>query len=418
MNPVGIVGGAERVLLEAFGPIQSLEPDAVLGLIAGSDGPLVARAARAGVQADVVPMPTSIARLGDSGLARGAPSESVNALIASLRALPNVVSYARALALAIRAFRPDIIHSNGIKTHLVTAFVTPRHTPIVWHIHDFLSDRRLVSRALRPVAPLATLAIANSNAVAEDARHVLGNLPVKLIYNGIDVDFYSPVAIDGAFLDALAVRPAAPDGTVRVGLVATYARWKGHKLFLEAAARVLRNFPGRVRFYIIGGPVYQTAGSQFTQAELRETARALGICEHIAFVPFLEDARDAFRALDIVVHASTRREPFGMSIVEAMATGRAVIVARDGGATELFTHGVDALGFSPGDSESLSHAILGLLGAPDDRARLGEAARRTAVERFSSNRLGAELVFAYRQLIAQKAPGNNHRRTQTRPKSR
>ena len=53
------------------------------------------------------------------------------------------------------------------------------------------------------------------------------------------------------------------------------------------------------------------------------------------------------RALDIVVHASTEPEPFGLTIAEGMASGRAVIVSAAGGAAEIVQDGVDALTCAP-----------------------------------------------------------------------
>ena len=58
-----------------------------------------------------------------------------------------------------------------------------------------------------------------------------------------------------------------PPGTVRVGLVATYGRWKGHATFLDAM-RPRRSDVRRCRAYVIGGALYDTAGSQYTRAEL------------------------------------------------------------------------------------------------------------------------------------------------------
>jgi len=58
----------------------------------------------------------------------------------------------------------------------------------------------------------------------------------------------------------------------------------------------------------------------------------------VGFVPFQDNPADVYRALDIVVHASTKPEPFGRTIVEAMACGKPVIAAQTGGAAELFTH--------------------------------------------------------------------------------
>src|SRR4051812_6736193 len=62
------------------------------------------------------------------------------------------------------------------------------------------------------------------------------------------------------------------------------------------------------------------------------------------FVPFQARVEAVYRALDVVVHASTRPEPFGLTIAEAMACGRPLVAARAGGAAELFEDEVEALG--------------------------------------------------------------------------
>ena len=76
-------------------------------------------------------------------------------------------------------------------------------------------------------------------------------------------------------LDALAGLPPAGDGVTRVGLVATFARWKGHATFLDALAQLPESLP--VRGYVVGGPVYETAGSQVSLDELRALARRSGL---------------------------------------------------------------------------------------------------------------------------------------------
>jgi len=58
--------------------------------------------------------------------------------------------------------------------------------------------------------------------------------------------------------------------------------------------------------YIVGGPIYLTLGSQFSVAELRGRAAALKIAERVGFIGFQSRPADVYRALDIVVHASTR----------------------------------------------------------------------------------------------------------------
>jgi glycosyltransferase involved in cell wall biosynthesis len=183
--------------------------------------------------------------------------------------------------------------------------------------------------------------------------------------------------------------------------VATYARWKGQEVFLEAAAQVLQAAAGRsVRFYIVGGPIYQTAGSQYTEAELRTKAAELGIAAHVGFIAFQRDPANVYRGLDVVVHASTQPEPFGLTIVEGMACARPVIVSQEGGAAELFTPGYDAVGVRPRDPAALAAAIGELLHDPERCQRLAANARQTAIRRFSRTRLGPQLLAIYRRHAA------------------
>jgi glycosyltransferase involved in cell wall biosynthesis len=175
--------------------------------------------------------------------------------------------------------------------------------------------------------------------------------------------------------------------------VATYANWKGHLVFLDALAQLPPHSP--VRGYVIGGPIYATAGSQFTRDELEQRATANGLTGRVGFVPFQSDPADVYRMLDVVVHASTRPEPFGLTIAEAMSCGRPVVVAAAGGAAELFTPNADALGFPPGDLAALADAITRLAADSELRHQLGTRARQTAVAHFPVQRFGRELADVY-----------------------
>jgi glycosyltransferase involved in cell wall biosynthesis len=175
-------------------------------------------------------------------------------------------------------------------------------------------------------------------------------------------------------------------------LIATFARWKGHEVFLQALAAIPGDVP--VRGYVIGGPVYDTAGSQHTMAELQTLADRLGLAGRVGFTGFLPPA-PAMRALDVVVHAGTRPEPFGLVIAEAMACGRTVITSASGGAAELVTAGEDALTHVPGDAASLSACITRVARDPVLRRALGARARASACQRFDSDRFARELVAVY-----------------------
>jgi glycosyltransferase involved in cell wall biosynthesis len=236
------------------------------------------------------------------------------------------------------------------------------------------------------------MAIANSKSVARDLETLFPNLRTVPIYNAIDLGRFSPTGntID---LDGAAGLPPAPSGTIRVGLVATFARWKGHKVFLEALSRLDSKVP--VRGYIIGGPIYQTDGSQWSLKELEQARDQLGLGGKVGFTGFLDEADAAMRSLDIVVHASTQPEPFGMVIIEAMACGKAVIASQAGGASELFDDGENAVGHPPGDAGALANQIRRIAYDATLRGRLGTQARATAERHYDGRRLATELRAAY-----------------------
>lgn len=398
LNPVGTIGGAERVLLAALRALPAALPGYAPTVLLLADGPLRAAAEALGARVVVVELPAALAGLGDTQLRGGRARAVVNFTHTALEAAPGLVTFPRRLRTAVAATRPQLLHTNGIKAHLLAALAVPRGVPVLWHVHDLLGERPLVGQLLRFARERAHGIVAVSDAVARDATAVLPTVRVETVRNGLDTDHFSPGP--GVDLDALAGLPAVPLGVLRVGLVATYANWKGHGVFLEALARV----PG-VRGYVVGGPVSTTAGSQVGRGELVARAAALGV--RVGFVPFQAEPRGVYCALDVVVHASVRPEPFGLTIAEGMSCGRAVVVSAAGGAAELFTEGHDALGHPPGDAAGLAAAIRRLAADGALRARLGAAARATAVGRFGLARYGRELAAAYRTVAGR--PGESAR---------
>ena len=398
LNPAGTLGGAERSLLDLIASLIAAAPRLPVALILGGEGPLADEAERLGAQVRVLPLPARLARTGDFAL--GGPLAIARHAPALLAASLELGSYGLALQREMRGFAPSLVHSNGIKTHLLSALLPLRGVPVVWHVRDFIGQRAVMAHVLGAVSwrPAALLAISKS--VADDIARALGRADATVVYNGIDTSRFTA---DGARvdLDALAGLPPPPDGALRVGLVATYARWKGQAHFLDAAARVVGG-AGRdaARFYVIGGRTYATEDSQFSREELLREIGARGMEGVAGLVPFQREPERAYRALDVVVHASTRPEPFGRTIAEAMACAKPVVVAREGGAAELVTDDVDSLAVRPRDPEALAGAILGLIRDPARRARLGAEARRTATRRFARERLGTEVLAAYARIGA------------------
>ncbi|MFM7437071.1 MAG: glycosyltransferase family 4 protein [Snowella sp.] len=389
VNPVGAVGGAERAMLTFMKALLEQQKCPIeLHLIVGTEGPLIGQAQRLGVAVTTLQLPEKFNQLGDSAFKKRNLLEAILLLLLrSLKTLPSLIDYGKEFKQALENIQPDLIHSNGIKTHLLTIFAKPKTVPLIWHIHDFYGSRPLMAKVLKWSSHRAQLGIAISQAVAKDARVTLPSLPTEVVYNAVDIDYFSPEVLP-------------THSPLRIGLVATFARWKGQDIFLKAIAELRKSYPSlNGVFYIIGGPIYKTQGSQFSQQELEEQASHLGISDKVNFLGFQQNIVEIYHWLDIVVHASTQPEPFGLAIVEAMACGKAVIVSQAGCASELFTQNEDAISVPPGDSIALANAIADLVNKPEKRQYLSEKARQTAVQRFNHQRLGQQLIDIYQAVI-------------------
>jgi glycosyltransferase involved in cell wall biosynthesis len=388
------------MLFDILSSLRKREPDWDLHLIVSDYGPLVSRARDLGVSTTVVSFPPALARLGDAGVHGFARDRTprVGLMGRMLAASPETCTYISQLRQALTSIAPDVIHTNGFKMHILGTWARPKGVPVVWHIHDYVSSRPVMSRMLRSHVRSCAAIVTNSKSVAEDVRKVCGSrVPITAVYNGIDVVRFSP---DGpvADLDALAGLPPAAPGTVRVGLVATLGRWKGHTVFLRALSMLPWSLP--MRGYVVGGGLYTTSGSQESLEHLRDLTEMYGLSDRVGFTGFVEEPATAMRALDVVVHASTQPEPFGLVIAEAIACGRALAASQAGGSAELFTNEVEALGHPPGDPARLAACLERLISDADLRQRLGRKGREAAVERFDRTRLALELSPIYRQVVS------------------
>ncbi len=382
-------------LIDLLVSLRAAQPRWQLHMLLGEDGPLVEKARLAGVEVAVAPFPPDLARLGDSG------AGSIPALWSCMKAATGTIRYASQLRRTLAEWQPDIVHTNGFKMHVLGAWARPKNCSVIWHVRDYVSTRPLMKRLLGMLVHRPSAAIGNSKSVVRDIQKVCGpQLETLCIYNAIDLKRYSPLG-EKIDLDALSGLDPAPSGTIRVGLVATLAHWKGHAVFLRALARLPKDLP--IRAYVIGGPIYQTEHSQATLDQLRAQAAGLRLADKVGFTGYVADTADVMRSLDILVHASTQPEPFGRVIAEGMACGCAVISSAAGGAAELIADGQDALSHPAGDDVDLAECIEKLVRDPELRARLGRAGRITAERRFERSRLSEELVPLYTRLSGHPA---------------
>jgi glycosyltransferase involved in cell wall biosynthesis len=158
---------------------------------------------------------------------------------------------------------------------------------------------------------------------------------------------------------------------------------------VAAAARVLRKVPD-ARFLIVG------EGDE--RGALETQIRHLKLDKHVILTGWRPDVLSLHKAFDLFVLSSVT-EGLGTTLLDAMACRRAVVASRTGGVDEAVDDGATGLLVEPHDEASLARAMITLLQDDAKRARMGEAARARVEERFSVDRMIADMLEAYERVL-------------------
>jgi glycosyltransferase involved in cell wall biosynthesis len=259
----------------------------------------------------------------------------------------------------------DLVHANTAAAAIMCALaVRGASVPLVVHLRDLVTTESLGRFALAAFTGIglrrADGVIANSRSTLESAAGRLGPAVAGAVIPS-PIGLTRPVA-----------GPAVRRSVRAVGMIGRLQPWKGQHVFLDAFARAFRGTD--VRAHLAGAPLF---GAADYAEELRRQAGELGISGQVSFLGHVEDVASFLDSMDLVVHASTRPEPLGQTVLQGLAHGRPVIASAGGGPGEWITSGVNGLLVVPGDPVALAAALTELAGSYELRARLAAAALRT-----------------------------------------
>lgn len=216
---------------------------------------------------------------------------------------------------------------------------------------------------------------------------------IHRLYLGIDPAPYAP-SLDGGARLALRRELGVTDGAVAIGLPGRLTPGKGQCVWLEALARLSETHPGIAwHGVLIGGVMAAEGSNEEYVAELRQRVVALGLEPRITFAGFRRDLPRLFEALDIVCVPS-RNEAFGLSVIEAMAAGKAVVGSNSGAIPELLGCSTGRL-VAPDDPQCWAEVMAELAADTTLRSRLGGAAREKVLKDFTLSGHVAHLVEEY-----------------------
>jgi len=316
---------------------------------------------------------------------------------------------ALAVVAVLRRSGARLVHINSIKAGFFAAPVARLlGLPVVWDFKDLVTPDHYSPKLRRVVAAylnlFATRVIANSGAIrAELVRAGVREDKVVALHNGIDLARFSPhTAAEGRARVRTALGIAS-DMPVAV-MVGRLAPWKGHDVFIKAAAIVHARMP-HARFLVVGDSAFDPPAYR---AQLEELTREGGLDKSLSFLGFRDDVPEVMGAGDVVVHCSTLPEPLGLTPIEAMALGRPVISVAAGGPLETVADGEMGLLTPMGDVEALAAAMVRLLGDAHERERMGCLGRARAERMFDLRVNAAAVMQVYDEVLATDKENVSH----------
>jgi glycosyltransferase involved in cell wall biosynthesis len=333
LQPVADGGGSETALIAMLGQLAADGWECHVAL--PSQPRLASEYAAAGATVHVVPTP----RLTTTGAATRWLAYGVAWPMSVVR-----------LAWLARRLQVNVIHSNSLHCWQGWAVATLLRRPHIWHAREIVFQSPAALRLERSLTRrFATVVIAASRAVAEQ----LDPVNVTVVTDEPDARVFHPHRA-GRFRRVIGIE----DTTPLVGSVARLDTWKGFDVLLDAF-EALRRLRPNLELVVAGGSV---AGKEAYADRLEQRATAMA---GVHWLGRRRDIPDLMADLDVFVQVSTQPEPFGLVLVEALATGVPVVAGAAGGPIEILddAHAGSTAGrlVTPGDPAALAEAVLALL---------------------------------------------------------
>ena len=275
----------------------------------------------------------------------------------------------------------ELIHSNT--TAVMIGGITAKliGIPHLWHVREIIVKpiiiRKFVSFML---GYFSQQIIGVSQSTIENLALDQSRIRKKsvVINNGIDLSKYNRTSE----IDIKEVH-GVPKDRLLVGMIGRVSHWKGQDLFVEIAERILKNRLN-VHFMAIGSPF---KGQEYLMNEFENQIQEKGINSNFTIVPFTSSINDYILAFDLFILPSTLPDPFPTTVLEAMATRRAIVANGHGGAPEMIEDSQSGYVVKPPNSvDEFVEKISILLEDPNLRKRFGKSAFVRVREEYNQDK--------------------------------
>lgn len=231
-------------------------------------------------------------------------------------------------------------------------------------------------------------------ATCKHLASTLGDHPIKpiVVYNGVDAERFDPARVN--FLSKRQVN--IPDNSIVFGIVARLTPLKGQDRFLKAMLSIGKHEPP-LHLLVIGGPIH----GEYARG-LKEIARAAGAEDRLHMPGLVLEPEKYYRAIDVAVNSRVDAEGFGLSVVEAMLLERPVLAHTLGGPIETVADNITGWHVP---EPTVAAFAAGIRRALADRRRwpeMGQAARRRALEHYTTDRQADRFLNVVRSLMEKR----------------
>src|ERR1700736_4570510 len=212
-----------------------------------------------------------------------------------------------------------------------------------------------------------------------------------VISHGVDTARYAPPSNRAA-----AFAEAGLPGRYAIGCFGRVRAQKGSDVFVDAMCALLPRYPDFTAVMVGAIAPEQSAFAN----DLKKRIAAAGLQSRIVITGELsiEEVQRWYRRLTIYAFTS-RNEGFGLTLIEAMAVGAALVASRAGAAALVVEDGVTGVLTPPGDVEALVNALEPLMREPASAAEMGRRGRARVLEEFSLNAEASRIADVYRTLV-------------------
>jgi glycosyltransferase involved in cell wall biosynthesis len=310
----------------------------------------------------------------------------------------------------IEQYKPDIVHTHAAKAGIIGRMAAEAcNVPVIIHtfhghvFHSYFSKWQTESFIMmeRYLARRSTGIIAISKTQKEELAHtykICDFDKLNIIPLGLDLDKFK-VAPEQKRKDFRA-KFKISDADIVVGIVGRIVPVKNHSLFVEVAAKVLKQTGKQVKFLIIGdGDMRQQMENEFRKAEIDysyfpyENRLATATC-----ISWQMNMDEVFSALDIVALTS-HNEGTPLSLIEAQAAGRALVSTNVGGVTDVVLQNESGYVVDAADATKFADSLLKLVESIELRKGFGLNGMKFAHGNFSYQRLVSDMSQYYHELL-------------------